>query len=203
MTKIFDFPALPASKCLFVPMFNTQISRSAFSGFDHVIENPGERWVIQYQFKVLTNAQGKLLKQHLSQLRGSVNQSRLYDTKFKTQAGTWAGVPRVAGANQYGLILETDGWNANQLVAAAMDRCLVGSQLMEINEDCHSDEFGNATLRFTNELREPPSDNETLISDTSALKTIGRWSKPEQIQQLSGEARVYRNITLDFEESFA
>lgn len=202
MSKIFDFPSLPVSQCLFVPQFNTRISRSPFSNNEHIIENPGEHWVVQYRFRVLTNAQGKLLKQHLSQLRGSVNKSRLYDTKFKQQSGTWAGVPRVNGSNQYGLILEADGFNPNQLVAGALDRCLVNDQLMEINEDCYSDEFGRTTLKFTNELRNMPADNSTITSDVNSLKTIGRWVKPEQIQQLSGNARVYQNVTLDFEEAF-
>lgn len=202
MSKIIDFPSLPVSRCLFVPQFNTKISRSAFSNHEHIIENPGELWVVQYSFRVLTNAQGRILKQHLSQLRGSVNKSRLYDTKFKEQTGTWAGVPRVNGANQYGLILEADGFNPNQLVAGALDRCLINDQLMEINEDCYSDEFGRTTLKFTNELRNMPTDNSVIISDVDSLKTIGRWVKPEQIQQLSGNARVYQNVTLDFEEAF-
>ena len=55
MTKIFDFPALPASKCLFVPMFNTQISRSAFSGFEDdnflptgiMASEKGGKWAIE------------------------------------------------------------------------------------------------------------------------------------------------------------
>ena len=202
MTQIYDFPTLTVSKCLFVPQFNTQISKNKFSGHEHVIENPGERWVVQYRFAALTTDEAKVLKSHLALLRGAVNKTRLYDTTFKKQSGTWAGTPRIKGAGQYGTVLKTDGYAANQLVAAAMDRCLIGEQLMEICQDSYSDQYGNATLYTTNELREPASDNAIITSDVSALKTVGRWTNPEQIRQLSGNRRLYRNITLDFIEAF-
>lgn len=83
-----------------------------------------------------------------------------------------------------------------------MDRCVIDEQLLEIRQDCYADEFGRTTLYFTNELREPATDNSVIQSDVSSLKTIARWIKPEQIQQLSGNRRLYRNITLDFEEAF-
>lgn len=199
---IFDFPALPVSRCLFVPQFNTKMNKSSFNGFEHIIEYPGERWVVQYKFSVLTFDECKLLKAHLGKLRGSINKSRLYDTTFNQQGGLWAGVPRVNGAGQYGTLLEADGFNPNLLVAAATDRCLIGEQLLEISQDCYADQFGRTTLHFTNELREPTADNSIIQFDVAALKTIGRWTKPEQIQQLSGNRRLYRNITLDFEEAF-
>lgn len=178
------------------------MNKSSFNGFEHIIEYPGERWVVQYKFSVLTFDECKLLKAHLGKLRGSINKSRLYDTTFNQQGGLWAGVPRVNGAGQYGTLLEADGFNPNLLVAAATDRCLIGEQLLEISQDCYADQFGRTTLHFTNELREPTADNSIIQFDVAALKTIGRWTKPEQIQQLSGNRRLYRNITLDFEEAF-
>ena len=46
MNEIFDFPQLPVSRCLFVPQFNTKMNRSSFNGFEHIVENPGERWIV-------------------------------------------------------------------------------------------------------------------------------------------------------------
>ena len=202
MNEIFDFPQLPVSRCLFVPQFNTKMNRSSFNGFEHIVENPGERWIVSYKFSVLTFEECKVLKAHLAHLRGPVNKTRLYDTTFNQQSGLWAGVPRVNGEGQYGTILNADGFTPNLLVAGAMDRCVIDEQLLEIRQDCYADEFGRTTLYFTNELREPATDNSIIQSDVSSLKTIARWIKPEQIQQLSGNRRLYRNITLDFEEAF-
>ena len=64
MNEIFDFPQLPVSRCLFVPQFNTKMNRSSFNGFEHIVENPGERWIVSYKFSVLTFEECKVLKAH-------------------------------------------------------------------------------------------------------------------------------------------
>ena len=199
----FDFPDIPISKCLFVPAFTTDMQMSDVSGHEHITENPGERWVIQYHFKVLTLDEGKLLKQHLGKLRGSVNKSRLRDSLFTAQGGYWGGSPVIDGAGQYGLYADVRGFTPNQVVADAMDRCVIGTQLMEISDQATADGTGRTRLYFTNELRELTTDGMAVISDVSSLRTIGRWTNPSQIQQLSGNRRLYRNITLDFVEAFA
>jgi hypothetical protein len=201
--SIFDFPTIPISKCIFVPVFTTDMQTSAVSGHEYITENPGERWVIQYYFQVLTLDEAKLLKQHLSKLRGSVNKSRLFDPLFKEQSGTWGGSPVIDGAGQYGLYADVRGFSPNQVVAEALDRCVIGTQLMEISDQATADSSGRARLYFTNELRELTTDGMSITSDVSSLRCIGRWTDPSQIQQLSGNRRLYRNITVDFMEAFA
>lgn len=199
---ILDFPTLLMSRSLYVVMANTEMEIGAVSGYEHITENPGERWQIQYHFKVLFADEAKLLRQHLAKLRGSVNKTRLYDTLFTAQSGTWEGSPVVNGAGQYGMYVDARGFAPNQLVAAALDRCLIGSQLMEISDDAISDENGHTRLYFNNELRQLTTNSMPIISDVNALRCIGRWRDPSQIQQLSGNRRLYRNITLDFVEAF-
>ncbi len=198
-----DFPSLLMSRCLFVVMPNTEMEISPVSGYEHITENPGERWKIQYHFKVLFADEAKLLRQHLAKLRGSVNKSRLYDTLFTAQGGSWGGTPVINGAGQYGMYVDARGFLPNQIVAEALDRCLIGSQLMEISDDVSSDSNGYARLYFTNELRQLTTDGMSIVSDVNALRCEGRWRDPSQIQQLSGNRRLYRNITLDFVEAFA
>lgn len=198
----YDFPDIPISKCLFVPVFTTNMQMSEVSGHEHITENTGERWVVQYHFKVLTLDEGKLLKQHLGKLQGSVNKSRLRDSVFTAQGGTWGGSPVIDGAGQYGLYVDVRGFTPNEIVAEAMDRCLIGTQLMEISDQAIADPSGNTRLYFTNELRELTTDGMPVVSDVNALRTIGRWTNPSQIQQLSGNRRLYRNISLDFVEAF-
>lgn len=200
--SIFDFPALPVSKCLFVPLFNGDLEINKTSGHENVKDYPGERWVVQYQFKVLTTEEAFLLREHLSKLRGVLNKSRLYDTLYTAQRGSWGGTPVVDGANQYGLYVDARGFAPNQVVAKSLDRCLIGNQLMELSDDATANANGQARLYFTNELRNLTTDGMPITADISALRTIGRWTRPEQIRQLTGTKRLYRNITLDFVESF-
>lgn len=198
----FDFPTLPLSRCLFNIVFNGELTTSKTSGAEHVTDNPGERWIVQYRFKVLTADEAKLLKQHLSRLRGPVNKTRLYDTRFTNQSGSWAGSPVTDGANQYGLYADVRGFSANDLVAKASDRVMIGDQLLEIAEDATTDGTGRCRLYFTNELRALTADATPLVSNINSLRVTARWTKPEQIQQFSSNGRLYRDITLDFIESF-
>lgn len=199
----YDFPSIPISRCLFEVVPDTEMEISKVSGHEHITENSGERWVIQYYFKVLTLEEAKLLKLHLKHLRGSVNKSRLFDPLFKAQGGTWGGSPVIDGAGQYGLYADVRGFTPNQVVADALDRCMIGTQLMEIAAPASADVSGNARLYFTNELRQATTDGMPVTSSLNALRCSGRWKDPSQIQQLSGNRRLYKNITLDFVEAFA
>lgn len=198
----FDFPSLPFSRVSFEMVSASELSISKANGAEHIVDNPGERWHVQYYFKMLTHDEAKLLKQHLKKLFGSVNYSRCFDPLFKTQSGTWGGSPVVDGAGQYGMYVNARGFAANQVVGEALDRCLIGNQLMELSDDVTSDASGNATLYFTSELRALTTDGMAITSDVSALRTRTRWTKPDQIKQLSGDRRLYKGITLDFMEAF-
>lgn len=198
----YDFPALSASSSLFVLRFNGQIETNESSGHEFVIDNPGERWVSRLKFGVLYEEERTALYQLLARLRGPVNKVRIRDQKFTAQRGSWSGSPVVDGAGQYGLYVDVRNFGASQLVAAALDRFMLNGQLLEVREDVTSDSNGKARIYLNNELRNPPANGASLISDVSALYGTFRWSKPAQIEALASSQRIYKDITLDFIEAF-
>ncbi|WP_416305218.1 hypothetical protein [Neptunicella sp. SCSIO 80796] len=197
---VFTFPDLPISRCSYVIVFNTSMGTSEVSGHEYITENAGERWVVSYLFNVLTMQEGLALRGHLNKLRGPVNKTKLRDPVYQHQ-GNWSGSPVVDGTGQYGLYVDVRGFTPNTLVAYATDRFMLGTKLHELTDDVISDATGRARLYVANEIADLTSDGQIIITEPSLLLTTSRWTDPKQIQQLSGNRRLYRNVKLDFIES--
>lgn len=58
------------------------MNRSLFNGFEYIVENLGERWIVFYKFLVLIFEECKVLKVYLVYLCGFVNKMCLYDIIF-------------------------------------------------------------------------------------------------------------------------
>jgi len=197
---VFTFPDLPISKCSYAIVFNASMGTSEVSGHEYITENAGERWVISYLFNVLTMAEGLALRSHLNQLRGPVNKTKLRDPVYQHQ-GNWSGSPVVDGAGQYGLYVDVRGFTPSTAVAKACDRFMLGTKLHELTDDVTSDASGRARLYVANELADLTTDGQAIVTDPAALRSTCRWTDPKQIQQLSGNRRLYRNVKLDFIEA--
>ncbi|OFC71820.1 hypothetical protein [Alteromonas confluentis] len=199
----YDFPdAVPTGTGLFVLRFNSQLDTNDYSGHEFVVDNAGERWMVRRHWPVLFAEERDELYKLLARLRGPVNKVRMKDPKFTAQKGTWAGSPVVDGGGQYGLYVDVRNFGPSQMVAAALDRFMIGGQLLEVRDDVTSNASGKARIYLNNELRNIPANGTTLISDVNGLSSTCRWTNPKQVEALAGNKRIYRDVTLDFMESF-
>ncbi|GAB5378961.1 MAG: hypothetical protein Alis3KO_01040 [Aliiglaciecola sp.] len=190
------------SRSMFVITSNTRLEKSSVNNSQMVVENPGANIVVRYVFKVIYADDGLGLRGRLNKLQGSLNTIRLFDPTYQRR-GTWSGAPVVDGEGIYGTELPLRGFTPNTLIARASDRCQALTQLYETTDDVISDGTGRAVLPLANEIRQPLSDGTPIVSDPLSLRALCRWTRPEQIQQLQGNRRLYKNVTLDFEEYMA
>ena len=92
------------------------------------------------------------------------------DPSAVTPRGTWAGTPRVNGANQQGRSLVVDGFAAGA-TGAAGDYFQLGSssnsRLYKLAKAFTADGSGNATLDFWPQVRPTVNDNDFIISSNT------------------------------------
>lgn len=202
---VFDFPAFGAdfwpSSSDMVLVSNSKMDVSAVNNSQSISEFAGEYWQLTYHFGVLYPEHARLIKGHLMQLRGHINATRALDTSY-SHLGNWDNYTlTVNGANQYGLALDIKGGPANQTIAYATDRFYTGSQVHELVEDAVTDAIGNCTLQLANEIREPATDDQPIVTDITGLLPTFRWADPNEIKQFKGRKRLYRDVTLTFMEA--
>jgi len=98
------------------------------------------------------------------------------DPNGETARGFATGTPVVKGAGQVGDLLVTDGWTISTTgIMKLGDYISLGSGLTTrlhkiIEADVNSDGSGDATLRIWPDIRESPSDNDTIT--VSACKGV-------------------------------
>ncbi|WP_299072902.1 hypothetical protein [uncultured Paraglaciecola sp.] len=200
--QIFDFPTftaefMPSNSDAFI-VANSEMNISKINGSQRISENPGEGWEVNYKFGVMHPSQARAVKGLLQKLRGHKNAVRLLDTNY-SHIGAWASGLTVDGANQYGLSINIKNAPPNTTIAYATDRFKL-TQVHELTEDAVTNASGKCTLKLANEVREPTTVNQPIITALNQLFMTCRWADPMQIKQFKGRARLYRNITLDFLE---
>jgi hypothetical protein len=204
MAQVFDFPvfnrAFSPTRCRFTIMPNSEMNISRLNNTQTITENPGEYWRVQYEFRKLDRASALTLRAFLHRLRGHMNKTRLSDTTYKSPRGTLSGLAQVDGNNQYGLELNIVANSPGETFLAG-DRFVCGDQLFELVADAQTNTAKKATLQLANEIRQPLNNGQPIVVDPAGLHAICRWAEPSQIEQLSGDRRLYRDVTLDFMEA--
>lgn len=202
--ETINFPSFTESfspsRSMFVFTPNTEMSVSSVNNSQSIIENAGTILVVRYNFKIIERDDGLDLRGTLNALRGHSKATQLVDPKFKAQRGSWSGTPVVDGNGIYGMSLPVRGLAANQLIGKRCDRFRLFEQLYELVADATTDATGRCVLKLVNEIRQPVNDGDALITDPTGLYGVCRWSNPSQIEQLEGNYRLYRNVSLDFME---
>ncbi|MGL4489215.1 MAG: hypothetical protein ACRCU5_07215 [Rhizobiaceae bacterium] len=182
------FRIMPASKAIFNP----------YSNVETIIEEPGDKWVVDLAWKFLKPLELRELRSFLHALRGQAGRCFITDTAHRN-LGSWAGTPRVYGPGQYGNILTVSGFTANATVAKAGDRFTVSNRLHELTEDAVTSGTGSVVLRFEPEIINPPAANEPVIHTNPYCAFM--LKSPDQIPTFSQAKSGAKDVSISFIEA--
>lgn len=144
-------------------IYNTKTFKSAFSMTQQRLNLSGGIWVATYSLPIMPRANYEEWKAFFSLLQGRKGTFNAYDPEGTTARGIATGTPLVNGASQTGTSLITDGWTPSTTnIMRKGDYFSVGGELKMMTSDVNSDVSGNATLTFTPQIRNAPSDNSPL-----------------------------------------
>lgn len=149
------------------------VSTSPFTFESQRQDFSGGYWVAGVTMPNMVRADAEQWITFLLKLRGPVGTFLMGDTLAQSARGIATGTPVVNGASQVGAELITDGWTINTTgILLAGDYIQIGQRLYKNLVDVNSDGSGNATLDIWPELRESPTDNQTIV--TSSAKGLFR-----------------------------
>lgn len=160
----------------------TSNSRNFNSSFNNSVSShrfPGSMWMMSLNFDSLDNfgvREIDILQSFLWSLDGV--DGRFYARDFSKPGIGEKGTPTVNGNDQYGGLLSTKGWLPNQLVIPRGKYFSVNDELKYSTQDIWSNDGGIATLTFTPWLRNPPKNNDAII--TSNPRGIFRLADNDQ-----------------------
>ena len=144
---------------------NTSTWESPFTRATQTKELAGARWVATYSMPAYKRADRAKAMAFLAKLRGAAGRFYAYNPSNMGLLGAGGGAPIVAGPDQTGSSLLTDGWPADTLVLKAGDEFQIGAELKQVVDDVLADENGIATINFEPPLRHRPADNTPIILD--------------------------------------
>ena len=161
---------MPSSPGLRVGRFglrsNTRRFESPLNRATQTLELPGAVWFATFELPPMTRAQAAAWQAFLASLQGSAGRFFGFDADARTPRGSYDSgldTPLVAGADQTGLSLATDGWRASQTgLLLPGDYVEVGAELKMVTGSVDSDGAGAATVSFVPQLRASPADNAPL-----------------------------------------
>lgn len=127
----------------------------------------GQRWMIEYEYPVLTRVQFSELFAFLLKQRGRYDTFTISPPTVATPQGGIPGSPIVQGANQTGRSVVTDGWGTTQsnvLVAGDFIKFANHSKVYMITANASSNGTGTgeATLSIEPALITSPADNSAI-----------------------------------------
>lgn len=140
---------------------------------------PGAMWKFTLSFGTLDNFNRDEIEQ-LQSFIWSLNgvDGRFLMWNFSKRGTPEKGSPVVSSNGQYGGILQTNGWQPNQLVIPRGSYFSVNNELKFITEDMWSDSVGNCALMFTPWLRKSPAIGDKIT--TNKPKSIFRLADNDQ-----------------------
>ena len=197
------FPNIePNSGSSFSLQSNTRIFESTLTRDTQTVVTPGSRWAIGLVFKNLNAEEQRKMLSFFAQCQGMAGRFLLYDHARPYPRGTATGTPLINGADQTGRTLATDGWSISSNVLLEGDYFSVvtpkGRELKIITEDIASDASGEADLKFSPALRNPPSDNAAITTDKP--QAVFRLTRDDV--ELTDNVNGYADTRLDCVENF-
>lgn len=184
---ILNMPLSTAfSSALWGLQTNTQVWENPFTRTHQTKELPGTRWVATYTYVPQKRKERAEVEAFLAKLRGSSGRFYAFNPINQGLMGVGGDNPKVAGADQVGNTLFTDGWANSATVMEVGDEFQVGNELKRVVEPVLSDGFGNAVIVFEPPLRQPPADNAPIV--TERPKCIMRLVDDNQVSINQGTA---------------
>jgi hypothetical protein len=184
-----NFPNITPSNENFRLLTRSQSYDSSFNGVEQVAELPGSKWSAVLTFANLTKSEVFALRGFLAALRGKAGDFFLTPIDALSPISSPSGSPYVSGAGQTGGELVTEGWGNNQTVRYAGEYFEVNGELKMVIEDCMSDGSGAATLKFSPNLHQSPSNSAPI--EYAAPKATMRLANDSQAQWQAEAAEVY------------
>lgn len=179
--------------------FNTLVHTSPLSGYVQTVGLTGARWTAQITFSGQSPANAATIEAFIVSLKGQQNRLNLYNLARPSVNGTGNGTPLVAGADQTGSSITTDGWANSETVLKAGDMIGIGGELKMVTADVTSNGSGEATINFEPAIRTSPSDNSAV--DITAPTALFMLSENE-IRSRRTQA-LYEPLTIELIEVFA
>lgn len=179
--------------------FNTLVHTSPLSGYVQTVGLTGARWTAQITFSGQSPANAATIEAFIVSLKGQQNRLNLYNLARPSVNGTGNGTPLVAGADQTGSSITTDGWANSETVLKAGDMIGIGGELKMVTADVTSNASGEATINFEPAIRTSPADNSAV--DITAPTALFMLSENE-IRSRRTQA-LYEPLTIELIEVFA
>lgn len=160
--------------------FNVGTATSPFTGGVQVTDMPGAHSVLKYSYSNLSLDQARIMTGIVAVLKGGADIAHIRDYSHVPRYDQPKGTPVVAGANQSGSTLKLSGFNPNA------DIFMFGDKLSYMSTDglnhlhtvidvkVESDASGNATVKISPPLHNPPVDGsyvETVRPIVSVRRT--------------------------------
>lgn len=169
---------------------------SPWTGQTQTVRYPGSAWKAQLTLSNLDDYESREVEVILVQLDGMAGRIKLRD--FGRFAQPVKGTPRINGAGQKGVSVNTDGWTPSTKVLSKGDYITIADELKLVTGDVTSNASGEATVPFGPQLRNSPSDD--LVIEVSDPYGIFRLEKNENGVKRS--PAFNNDITLNFVEAF-
>lgn len=164
-------------------------AESPVSGYVQYQVRPGVRWQTDLSFGVLDPAKRQKMDAVLTLMAQRTYLLRVEDYTYVRQ-GSGAGSPKVDGASQSGLTLNTKGWTPSATgVLLAGDRIQLDTyQVIIVPQDVDADINGDAAIPLGLPLRESPTDDTAIETATpKALFEIpALWAWQNSRPQFAG-----------------
>ena len=151
-------------------------SVSPFTGQQQVYRHQGQWWEMEVTMPAMKRDDAEQVASFLLKMNGRFGTFLLGDPANLLPRGVGTGTPLVAGADQTGDSLLTDGWTVSTAgILKAGDWIQLGTgsatRLYKVLDDVNSDGGGAASLNLFPNLRQSPADNSALV--VSSPK--GQW----------------------------
>lgn len=201
---IFTYPTLSIgpSGLTFSLVPNTMVHASPLSGATQTVELPGAKWAGQISYNLLEDADVRILRGFLAQMRGRANRMMIWDFSHATPSGVATGTPIVATAAIKGATtLATSGWTISQTNIMKIGDYFATStgELKIITANVNSSATGTATLTF-----EPPARAAIALSSAITVNTpkVKCMLIDDQQDQIDLRPPILGTVTLKFVEAF-
>lgn len=169
---------------------------SPFTAKTQTVRWVGSAWKCTIAMPSLDELEAIAMEALIFELDGMAGRVKLWD--FGRTPNVVRGTPRVNGANQKGVTINTDGWTPSVKVLKKGDYFNVGDELKYCLADVTSNASGQASVKFAPQLRASPADN--LVLEVAKPYAIFRLVDDEN--GVDRKPAFDNNFTLEFIEAF-